>query len=190
MEMKGEEENRTVVVMGRAEIDTRSPFKSVKEAVSLFGERVLVKEIYGYKLKEKQAAASIENGGSDHKTRIGALTAELEGARQSLQKTKEEITKMSKCTRTLKQELEETKKELKLMKAKEYYNLKPQPVDNDDDGDDNYPKIEDLKFVENANPKEEEECDQKRKICDFCEPSCFGAGDCWRRGNGDEEITV
>lgn len=52
MEMKGEGENGKVVVMGRAEIDLRPPFKSVKEAVLLFGERVLVKEIYGFKLKQ------------------------------------------------------------------------------------------------------------------------------------------
>jgi len=41
-----------VIEFKRAEIDTRAPFRSVKEAVTLFGEKVLAEELYANKLKE------------------------------------------------------------------------------------------------------------------------------------------
>ncbi|KAJ9172679.1 hypothetical protein P3X46_015892 [Hevea brasiliensis] len=130
-------EEGKLVVMGRAEIDTRPPFQSVKEAVMLFGEKVLVGEIYANKLKEMRA-----NESGHSKSRMGALAAELEEKKLSLQKAREETELMVNCIRSLGEELEQTKRELQWLKAREM--LKKQPVIIDDS------EIEDLKFIENA----------------------------------------
>ncbi|XP_042495976.1 WEB family protein At1g75720-like [Macadamia integrifolia] len=131
--MATDTEEMVVQVMKRAEIDTRAPFRSVKEAVMLFGERVLAGELYSKHLKE------MGEGEMGHgQSKLGTVTTELEETKQSLQQAREEGVMMANCLSSLSEELEKTKIELKQMKAKE---AQKQPI---------YSEMEDLKFVENA----------------------------------------
>ncbi|KAI3725901.1 hypothetical protein L1987_65697 [Smallanthus sonchifolius] len=164
-----------VVVRGRVEIDMRRPFKSVKEAVLLFGEKVLAEEVYaGQKLKQTAIIKGENN--HDYRTKFGAIAAELEETKQTLEKAKEEETCMAYYLASLKQELEETKSELKLLKSKskpDYPKLQLfSPVDKE---------IEEIKFIENpikveVNHPEKEESDdefvvfEKKRSVKFASP--------------------
>ncbi|KAJ6708739.1 hypothetical protein OIU74_009952 [Salix koriyanagi] len=105
-----------VAVLKRAEIDTRAPFRSVKEAVTLFGEKVLAGEVYASRLKEMHV------GGIEYDqapSRLGTVTAELEETKQSLEQAREQRRLMASCLSSLQEELERTKRELHRLKERE-----------------------------------------------------------------------
>nr|XP_043635100.1 WEB family protein At3g51220-like [Erigeron canadensis] len=125
-----------LVVRGRVEIDSRQPFKSVKEAVLLFGEKVLANEVYANKLKKMENVARENNQKISQKG--------LGEEKHIPEDSKDEKKLMAYYLMSLKQQLEETKSELNhLRSTREPHPSHHEPNDTD---------IEEIKFIQNANP--------------------------------------
>ncbi|XP_048603664.1 WEB family protein At1g75720-like isoform X1 [Brassica napus] len=91
--------------MKRAEIDTTAPFRTVKEAVALFGKRVLASQVYSNHLKVKQMEDPAK------------IEIELEEAKHNLKRAKEESMQVMNSLSSLKEELDRTRQELQKIKV-------------------------------------------------------------------------
>ncbi|KAL1343936.1 hypothetical protein HN51_017862 [Arachis hypogaea] len=135
--MKNREEGVTAV--RNAEIDTRAPFTSVKEAVSLFGDKVLAGHVYANTTYLKH-----QSGEKESYWKIGEVAAELKETRENLERAREESMLMAHCLSSLQEELERTKRELQQLKqmseTEKHVDVHP-PADDEIE--------EDVKFVEN-----------------------------------------
>ncbi|XP_078448306.1 WEB family protein (DUF827) [Wolffia australiana] len=118
---------------GRAEVDTRTPFRSVKEALMLFGEKVLAEQIYASNLNQcpdaprhASAPSSRILGARKEETRkiedntvssLALIHAELAETRQMLEMARTEGMLMVTALTSLRDELQMTREELMRLKS-------------------------------------------------------------------------
>ncbi|KAK6798002.1 hypothetical protein RDI58_005704 [Solanum bulbocastanum] len=169
------EREESVVVRGRVEIDMRQPFRSVKEAVLLFGEKVLAGEIHAKQLQQdaqRHVQSKASTTGGQNQFKFGTARLELEETKQSLQKAKEEGDFMAHCLQSLREELEQTRREIQQLKSTRDVPEKKVPLTDFDDDEIH----EELKFIEQpvqvkTQTGEEEEIEfEKKRSVKFASP--------------------
>lgn len=97
---------------GRAEVDTSRPFQSVKEAVAVFGDRILAGEVYGSKSNNITPTARKSQQSSS-----GSFSSFDSSSSHLKQEEDHEMPQAS--IKRLEAELIETRRELKLLKERE-----------------------------------------------------------------------
>ncbi|KAL8231670.1 hypothetical protein R6Q57_001448 [Mikania cordata] len=103
-----------LVVRGRVEIDMRRPFKSVKEAVMLFGEKE-VSDAHNLKQKDQMM-----EGRNDKHIHVGALLEKADDEEDTYAYAYASMACYYDQLASLKQQLEETRSELRQLKLKTY----------------------------------------------------------------------
>lgn len=95
-------------------------FRSVKEAVELYGQRILAPELYANVLRKME---NEENEHENNLLKIKSVRDELDIAKQNLEKAKERSVAMARSFSSLQEELEETKRKLQMLKEKSDYDI-------------------------------------------------------------------
>ncbi|KAG5623333.1 hypothetical protein H5410_008551 [Solanum commersonii] len=171
------EREEGVVVRGRVEIDMRQPFRSVKEAVMLFGEKVLAGEIHAKQLQQdaqRHVQSKASTTGGQNQFKFGTARVELEETKQSLRKAKEEGDVMAHCLQSLREELEQTRREIQQLKStRDVVPEKKVPLTDFDDDEihEELKFIEQLVEVKTQTREDEEEIEfEKKRSVKFASP--------------------